>query len=126
MVRLKNDHGKDFEDSDFSEFCSLNRIIHEFFAPRTPQKNGVVEKRNKVLQEMARVMLTSKKLAKNLWAKVMSTVCYIVNRVYVRPITRQNPHELYKGKKHTVKYWRVFGSTCYILKDREDLGKFDA
>lgn len=41
VVGLKSDRGKEFENSDFSEFCSSNGINHEFSTPRTPQHNGV-------------------------------------------------------------------------------------
>ncbi|KAK0577488.1 hypothetical protein LWI29_033847 [Acer saccharum] len=77
-------------------------ISHEFSAPRTPQQNGVVERKNRVLQEMARVMLNSK------------------------PGTKQTSYELWKGKKPNMSYFHTFGSKCYILNDRDHLGKFDA
>ncbi|KAK0583158.1 hypothetical protein LWI29_034070 [Acer saccharum] len=58
-----------------------NGISHEFSAPRTPQQNGVVERKNRVLQEMARVMLLSNNVPRNLWAEAINTACYIGNRV---------------------------------------------
>ncbi|KAK0593786.1 hypothetical protein LWI29_029275 [Acer saccharum] len=60
-------------------------ISHEFSAPRTPQQNGVVERENRVLQEMARVMLLSNNVPRNLWAEAITTACYIGNRVFLRP-----------------------------------------
>ncbi|CAL9020228.1 unnamed protein product, partial [Prunus brigantina] len=62
-------------------------IKHEFSAPITPQQNGVVERKNRVLVEMARVMLNSKNLAKHFWAEAVNTACYISNRVFVRSRT---------------------------------------
>jgi hypothetical protein len=46
--------------------------------------------------------------------------------VFLRPTTNKTPYEIWRGKKPTVKYFKVFGSKCYILRDRESLGKFDA
>jgi hypothetical protein len=46
--------------------------------------------------------------------------------VFLRPTTNKTPYEIWRGKKPTVKYFKVFGSKCYILRDRENLGKFDA
>ena len=43
-----------------------------------------------------------------------------------RPSTKKTPYELWKGRKPDVKYFRIFGSTCFILKDRENMGKFDS
>ncbi|KAL5849177.1 hypothetical protein ACOSQ4_007190 [Xanthoceras sorbifolium] len=126
IQRIRSDHGKEFENASFGNFCDNLGIFHEFSAPRTPQQNGVVERKNRVLQEMARVMLNSKKLPRNFWAEAVNTACYISNRVFLRPGTRQTPYELWKGKKPNISYFHTFGSKCYILNDRDQLGKFDA
>ncbi|CAL2228451.1 unnamed protein product [Prunus armeniaca] len=123
LVRIRTDHGSEFENSQFLKFCEEMGIKHEFSAPITPQQNGVVERKNRVLVEMARVMLNSKSLAKHFWAEGVNTACYISNRVFVRYGTKQTAYEIWKGKKPNVSYFRVFGSTCYILRDREHLAK---
>ncbi|KAL5547205.1 hypothetical protein UlMin_006892 [Ulmus minor] len=82
VVRLRSDHGKEFENTLFDDFCAANGISHEFSAPITPQHNGVVERKARVIQEMARVMLFSKDVPKNLWAEAVSIACYIINRAY--------------------------------------------
>jgi hypothetical protein len=74
---------------------------------------------------MARVMIHSKSLAQHFWGEAVNTVCHIINRVYLRPETNKTPYEIWRGKKPTVKYFKTFGSKCYILRDRENLGKFD-
>ena len=65
-------------------------------------------------------------MAKNLSGEVVNTTCHTVNRVYFRPDTKKTPYELWKGRKPNVKYFKIFGSTCFILKDRENVGKFDS
>ena len=75
---------------------------------------------------MARAMLQNKNVARNLWGKVVNTVCDTINRVYFRPSTKKTPYKLWKGRKPNVKYFRIFGSTCFILKDRENVEKFDS
>ncbi|KAK1552751.1 hypothetical protein Q3G72_022904 [Acer saccharum] len=126
IYRIRSDHRTEFENAKFSEFCDGLGISHEFSAPRTPQQNGVVERKNRVLQEMARVMLNSKKVPRNLWAEAVNTACYVSNRVFKRPGTKQTSYELWKGKKPNVSCFHTFGSKCYILNDRDHLGKFDA
>ncbi|RVW69235.1 Retrovirus-related Pol polyprotein from transposon TNT 1-94 [Vitis vinifera] len=101
-------------------------IKHEFSAPRTPQQNGVVERKNRVLQEMARTMLNQYELPTHFWAEAINTAYYTSNRTHMRPRTRKTCYELWKGKKPSVKYFRVFGSRCYVLKDHENLGKFES
>ena len=107
-------------------FCTRSGISQEFSIPITPQQNGVVERKNRVIQEMARAMLHNKDVARNLWREAINTTCQMVNRVYFRPGTKKTPYELWKGRKPNVKYFRIFGSTCFILKDRENVGKFDS
>ncbi|CAL2227895.1 unnamed protein product [Prunus armeniaca] len=107
LVRIRTDHGSEFENSQFLNICEEMGIKHEFSAPITPQQNGVVERKNRVFVKMARVMLNSKSLDK------LSG-------------TKQTPYEIWKGKKPNVSYFRVFGSTCYILRDRKHLAKFDS
>ena len=75
---------------------------------------------------MARVMLHNKKLIKSFWGEAVNIACHTLNRVYFRPDSKKTPYELWSGKKSIVKYFRIFGSDCYILRDRENLEKFDA
>ena len=75
---------------------------------------------------MARVMLHNKKLPKSFCGEVVNTACHTLNQVYFRPDSKKTSYELWKGKKPVVKYFRIFGSDCYILRDRENLEKFDA
>jgi hypothetical protein len=70
-------------------------------------------------------MIHSKNLAQHLWGEAVNTACHIINMVYLRPETNKTPYEIWRIKKPTVKYFRTFGSKCYILHDRENLGKFD-
>ena len=124
--RIRSDHGKEFENSYMESFCRRSDISQEFSAPITPQQNDVVEIKKRVIQEMARAMLHNKDMARNLWGEAVNTTCHMVNRVYFRPGTKKTPYELWKGRKPNVKYFRIFESTCFILKDRENVEKFDS
>ena len=62
VVRIKSDHGKEFDNSHFDNFYNKHDIRHEYSTPKTPQQKGVVEQKNRTLQEMARVMLKAKKV----------------------------------------------------------------
>jgi hypothetical protein len=72
------------------------------------------------------VMIHSKNLAQHFWGEAVNTACHIINMVYSRPENNKTPYEIWRGKKPTVKYFKTFGSKCYILRDRENLGKFDS
>ena len=73
---------------------------------------------------MARAMLHNKDVARNLWGEAVNTAYHTVNREYLRLGTKKTPYELWKGRKTNVKYFRIFGSTCFILKYKKNVGKF--
>ena len=101
-------------------------ILHNFSAPRTPQQNGVVERKNISLEEVARTMLIESFLPKYFWVDVVSTSCYVMNRVLIRPILKKTPYELFNGRKPSISHLRVFGCSCFVLNNgKENLGKFD-
>ena len=127
IVSLRSDHGKEFENEDFSCYCFENGINHNFSAPRTPQQNGVVERKNRCLEEMARTMLNDSPLPKSFWADAINTACYVMNRALIRPILKKTPYELYFGRKPNISHLHVFGCKCFVHNNGKDhLGKFDA
>ena len=69
IVKIRSDHGKEFENARFESFCEKNGIKREFSATKTPQQNGVVKRKNRVIQEMARVMLLNKQIPQKFWGK---------------------------------------------------------
>ena len=65
IIKMRSDHGKEFENAKFEAFCNEHGIRKEFLAPKTPQQNGVVERKNRIIKEMARVMLLNKDIPQN-------------------------------------------------------------
>ena len=63
-------------------------------------------------------------MSKRLWAEAANTTCHTINCVYFHLGTQKTPYELWKGKKPSVSYFHIFGSTCYILNDHERFSKF--
>ena len=123
---ISSDHGGEFENHLFENFCDEHGIEHQFSCPRTPQQNGVVERKNRTIQEMARTMLNEKTLPQYFWAEAVNTACYVLNRVLIRPSLDKTPYELWKNKKPNIGYFKVFGCKCFILNTKENLGKFDS
>jgi GAG-pre-integrase domain/Integrase core domain len=76
---IRSDHGGEFENAQFDDLCSKRGYRHEYSAPRTPQQNGVVERKNRTLQELAQTMLNESKLSTSLWAEAVNTACYVIN-----------------------------------------------
>lgn len=107
----------------FSEFCSAERINHEFSTPITPHQNGVIERKNRTLQEASRVTLHAKNLPCHFWAEAMNTAYHNHNRVTIISGTKATMYEFWKRRKPNVEYFHVFGSKRYILVDHEQRGK---
>ncbi|KAA0043416.1 F5J5.1 [Cucumis melo var. makuwa] len=84
IIRIRSDHGKEFDNEDLNNFCQTEGIHHEFADPITPQQNGVVEWKNKTLQEMAQVTIHAKNLPLNFWGEAVNTACHIHNGVTAR------------------------------------------
>nr|GEW57307.1 retrovirus-related Pol polyprotein from transposon TNT 1-94 [Tanacetum cinerariifolium] len=123
-VSIRTDHGREFDNEvQFGEFCNGNGITHNFSALHTPQSSGVVERKNRTLQEMIRTMLNAQSLPQKFWCNVVDTSTHILNRMLIRAILGKTPYELLKGRKPTLDYFRVFGSKCFILNTKDYLTK---
>lgn len=109
IKRRRTDHGGEFQNDAMMKLCDNQGTAHQFSAPRTPQQNSVVEKKNRILQEMALAMIHGNKVPTRFWAEAINTACYLINRVYVRKDTSETPYELWKAKTRTVSYFHVFG-----------------
>ncbi|WVZ89136.1 hypothetical protein U9M48_035581 [Paspalum notatum var. saurae] len=79
----------------------------EFSAPYSPQQNGVVERKNRTLIDMARTMLDEYKISDQFWAKAVNTACHAINRLYLHKIMKNTSYELLTGNKPNVSYFRV-------------------
>ena len=110
----------------FDEFCKVHGIKRELSTARTPKQNGVVERRNRTVQEMERTMLLAANLQPKFWRESIGTAVYTLNQTQLRPNNENTPYELWKGRPALVKYFRVFGSKCFIKINDDSLGKFDS
>ena len=123
IKHVRSDNGTEFKNTHIEDFLDDNGITHEFSAAYTPQQNGVVERKNRTLIEMARTMLSEYKTPIRFWADAINTACHIVNRVYLHKFLKKTSYELITGKKPNVSYLRVFGAPCYI-RDMNHNSKF--
>ncbi|GJZ40327.1 putative ribonuclease H-like domain-containing protein [Tanacetum coccineum] len=105
--------------------CKEKGIKREYSVARTPQQNGVAERRNRTLIEAARTMLADSKLPTTFWAEAVSTACYVQNRVLVVKPHNKTPYELFRGFKPALSFMRPFGCHVTILNTLDSLGKFD-
>nr|GFA74823.1 putative ribonuclease H-like domain-containing protein [Tanacetum cinerariifolium] len=108
-----------------NDFCLQKGIKREFSNARTPQQNGVSERRNRTLIEADRTMLADAKLPVTFWAEAVNTACYIQNRVLVNKSHNKTPYELFNGRSPAIGFLKPFGCHVMILNTLDNLGKFE-
>ncbi|GJT73591.1 retrovirus-related pol polyprotein from transposon TNT 1-94 [Tanacetum coccineum] len=123
---IRTDNGTEFVNQVMSEYYEGVGIFHQKSVPRTPQQNGVVERRNRTLVEAARTMMIFSKAPMFLWAEAVATACYTQNRSLIHTRHNKTPYELVHDKKPDLTFFRVFGALCYPTNDSEKSGKFQA
>nr|GEX93409.1 putative ribonuclease H-like domain-containing protein [Tanacetum cinerariifolium] len=121
---IRSDNGTEFKKSDLNQFCRLKGIKREFSVPKTPQQNGIAERKNKTLIEAARTMLADLLLPIPFWAEAVNTACYVQNRVLVTKPHNKTPYELLHGRTPSIGFMRPFGYLVTILNTLDPLGKF--
>ncbi|GJU13683.1 putative ribonuclease H-like domain-containing protein [Tanacetum coccineum] len=119
------DNGTKFKNHAMNEFCAKKGIKREFSMARTPQQNGVAERKNRTLIEAARTMLADSLLPIPFWAEAVNTACYVLNRVLVTKPQNKTPYELLIGNSPSISFMRPFGCPLTILNTLDSLGKFD-
>ncbi|GJW66203.1 retrovirus-related pol polyprotein from transposon TNT 1-94 [Tanacetum coccineum] len=123
VCKIRTDNGTEFKNATLKAHYEKLGIMQQFSIARTPQQNGVVERRNRTLVEAARTMLIFSKLPEFLWAEAVATTCFTQNRSIIHTRYNKTPYELLRGQKPNIAYFHVFGSLCYPTNDRDDLGK---
>ncbi|GKC45561.1 putative ribonuclease H-like domain-containing protein [Tanacetum coccineum] len=122
---IRCDNGTEFKNHAMNELCAKKGIKREFSVARTPQQNGVAERKNRTLIEAARTMLADSLLPIPFWAEAVNTACYVLNRVLVTKPQNKTPYELLIGKSPSISFMRPFGCPLTILNTLDSLGKFD-
>ncbi|GKE67897.1 retrovirus-related pol polyprotein from transposon TNT 1-94 [Tanacetum coccineum] len=123
VCKIRTDNCTKFKNATLKAYYEKLGIMQQFSIVRTPQQNGVVERRNRTLVEAARTMLIFLRLLEFLWAEAVATICFTQNRSITNTRHNKTPYELLRGRKSNVEYFHVFGSLCYPTNDRDDLGK---
>ncbi|GKD83373.1 putative ribonuclease H-like domain-containing protein [Tanacetum coccineum] len=122
---IRCDNGTEFKNSKLIELCGQKGIRRDYSNARTPQQNGVAERKNRTLIEAARTMLADSKLPTMFWTEAVSTACYVLNRVLVTSPHNKTPYELLSGKVPNISHFKPFGCQVTILNTSDHLGKFE-
>ncbi|KAD4584957.1 hypothetical protein E3N88_22558 [Mikania micrantha] len=123
---VTSDNGTEFRNHILDEFYLSKGIKRQYSIPRTPEQNGVVERKNRTLIEAARTMLADSGLPLTFWAEAVNTACYVQNRVLVNQRWLKTPYEVLHTLTPLISFFRAFGCPCYILNTKDPLKKFDS
>ena len=115
LITLRTDRGGEYMSHEFNAFLKDRGIIHQCTTPYTPQQNGLAERKNRSLMEMARCMLNGKKLPHKFWLEAVMCANYVLNRCPTKAITTITPYEAWTGHKPNVGHMRIFGSLAYAF-----------
>nr|GEY25388.1 hypothetical protein [Tanacetum cinerariifolium] len=114
---------KDVTPETLHAYFTVEGIHHQTSVAQTPEQNDVVERQNQPLVEVARTMLSAAKVPLFFWAEAITTTCFTQNRSLVIPRHEKTPYHIINTRKPSVKFFHIFGSLCYIVRDGENLDK---
>nr|GEZ64761.1 hypothetical protein [Tanacetum cinerariifolium] len=114
---------KDETPETLHVYFAAEGILHQTSVARTPEQNGVVERRNHTFVEAARTMLSATKVPLFFWAEAIASACFTQNRSLIIPRHEKTPYHIINDRKPLVKFFYIFGAICYIVKDGENLDK---
>ena len=123
---LRSYNAGEFVSNELKHYSTKNGIKTYFSFTETPQQNGVVERKNRTVMEMARTMLNESRLSNMFWPQAVHTTVHILNRSLLRNNNDKTPYQLWKGRPASIKHFRIFGSKCYIKKNHKNMGKLDS
>ncbi|KAI3729602.1 hypothetical protein L6452_18263 [Arctium lappa] len=99
VQKLRSDNGTEFKNDKINSYLLEERITPNFSAARTPQQNGVLERKNRTLDEAVRTMLGGSDLSTNFWAEAVATACFTQNRATIVKRFQKTSYELINNRK---------------------------
>nr|GEZ55039.1 hypothetical protein [Tanacetum cinerariifolium] len=121
VCHIRTNNGTEFVKHTLRDYYEEVGISHETSVARSPQQNGVVERRNRTLIEAARTMLIYAQSPLFLWAEAVATACFTQNHSIIHLRHGKTPYELLHSKLPDLSFFHVFGALCYPTNDSENL-----
>ncbi|KAL1204528.1 Retrovirus-related Pol polyprotein from transposon TNT 1-94 [Cardamine amara subsp. amara] len=123
---LRSDNGGEYTSNTFKAHLANHGILHQTSCPYTPQQNGVAERKNRHLMEVARSMMFHKNMPRRFWGDAVMTACYLINRTPTKVLNDISPYEVLNKTKPHINHLRVFGCVCFVLVPGDQRNKLDA
>ena len=114
VLTLRCDGGGEYFSKEYSNFLQKKRIRRQFSCRYTPQQNGVAERKNRYIAEVARALMAEKNMPHHFWAEAVNTGVYIMNRTPTDVVHDVMPEEKFFGRKPDLTHLKVFGCISYV------------
>jgi transposase InsO family protein len=118
IKKMRSDNCSEFKNTRIDELCDEFGIKQQFSAKYTPQSNGLVERKNRTLIDMARSMLSEYNVSHSFWAEAINMTCYYSNHLYCHPMVEKTPYELLNGRKPNITYFWDFWLKMLHIEER--------
>lgn len=122
---IRSDRGGEYTSNNILNYMKSEGIQLQLTSPYSPQQNGVAERKNRTLIEMARCMLLEANLPNVFWGEAVMTANYIQNRLTTKSVSTITPFERWNGQKPSIKYFKIFGTRCFVHIPSEKRKKLD-
>ncbi|KAL0744686.1 hypothetical protein Bca101_100787 [Brassica carinata] len=122
---FRSDNGGEYTSRLFKQHLAQHGILHQTSCPYTPQQNGVAERKNRHLMEVARSMMFQSNVPKRYWSDAVMSACYLINRIPTRVLQDQSPFEVLNKIKPFLNHLRVFGCVSYVMVPGEMRNKLE-
>ncbi|MFO3480454.1 DDE-type integrase/transposase/recombinase, partial [Legionella pneumophila serogroup 1] len=116
---LRSDRGGEYLSLEFHDYLKECGIVSQLTPPRTPQLNGVAERRNRTLLDMVRSMMSRASLPISFWGYALESAAHILNRVPTKKVAK-TPHEMWTGKAPSLAHIKVWGCEAFVRRDAHD------
>ena len=123
LKTLRVDNGGEFINKEVKKWCQEKGIELQTTAPYSPSQNGIAERFNRTLIELARAMLIAKNLPSFLWEEAVTHAAYLRNRAPTRALQQITPEEAWSGRKPDISHLQEFGSDVWILSEGDKISK---
>jgi transposase InsO family protein len=121
---LRTDNGGEFTTAEFTSYCADEGVQCHYSTPYNQQQNGIVERRNQTVVEMARTLLKQREMSVVFWGEAVVTTVYILNRSPTKALNGRTSYEAWHGRKPTITHLQVFGCLAFS-KELGHIGKLD-
>lgn len=122
---LRTDRGGEFNSQEFKQFCEDHGISRQLTAAYTPQQNGVAERKNRAIMNMARSMLVEREVPREFWPEAVNWTVFLLNRSPTLALKDKTPEEAWKNITPSVEFFKVFGCIGYVHNADQQRRKLD-